>query len=142
MHVQNFAKKIALLQAFLGNFKIRSNNEKLSMPKKATICNSVYLAQELLELPFGYQFTGFGRNGVVSSDLCADYDDAQFYKISHTKKDGTNDQVIKAAHLLSNFTDDELAEVAQLLWNEGVFLSEDEKIKANEIRATLLKQTL
>ena len=141
MKTQDFAEKLVLLRVFLGNLEIKSNNEKPSIPKKATVCNSVYVGQELLQLPFDYQFSGFGRYGVISSDLCADYDDMRHYRISrtHLEKDSRG-RVIKVANFLSSFVDNELAQTAQLLWNEGAFLNETEKLKANDIRTTILTQ--
>jgi hypothetical protein len=141
MKTQDFAKKLTLLGVFLRNLEIKSNNEEPSIPKKATVCNSVYVGQELLQLPFDYQFSGFGRHGVISSDLCADYDDIPHYRVSrrHLEKESMG-HVTRVANFLSSFVDHELAQTAQLLWNEGAFLDETEKLKANDIRTAILTQ--
>ena len=130
--------RLALTKLFLENYKIKNAENSVMIPEEATICNSIYIGQELLNLPLNYKFHTFGRNGVISLDVCIDYEEVLNHKVHDHRNEKEIQQTIKVAKYLSNFTDEELADVAQLLWNDGAYFDENKKRKANEIRTNLI----
>ena len=131
--------RLALTKLFLENYKIKNAENSVMIPEEATICNSIYIGQELLNLPLSYKnFRSFGRNGVISPDVCMDYEEVLNHKVHDYRNEKEIQQTIKVAKHLSNFTDEGLADVAQLIWNGGVYFDENKKRKTNEIKNKLI----
>ena len=130
--------RLALTKLFLENYKIKNGEVSVFIPDEATICNGIYIGQEILNLPLNYKFHTFGRNGVISLDVCTDYEEILNNKVPDYRNEKEIQQTIKVAKHLSDFTNEELADVAQLLWSGGAYFDENKKRKTNEIRRKLI----
>ena len=129
---------LALTKLFLENYKIKNGEDSVMIPKEATICNSIYIGQRMFDLPLNYRFHSFGRNGVISPDICVEHGELLNRKVHNLPNKEEVEKTIRVAKNLSNFTDEELADVAQLLWNDGGYLDENKKRKTRELLSKIV----